>query len=168
MTFESALNIFYASLAIYLGMIVYIRVNGLRTFSKMTSFDFAMTIAVGSILGATATNTNGQAIYGLLAIGLLVLFQRVLAELRVFGPFENAISNDPVCLLWKGEILEDNLRKCRVTKNDLFAKMREANALRRENVHAVILETSGDISVLHGEEQPADEIICNVQGIPSN
>lgn len=166
MTNEAALNIFCASLAVYIGSILYIRMNGLRTFSKMTSYDFAMTIGVGSILGATATNTSGNASYGLLAIGFLVIFQRIFSHLRVFAAFENVISNDPVCLVWRGELLKENLRAARVTESDVYAKMREANALNLSAVHAVILETSGDIAVLHGDQELDPTILEGVQGIP--
>ena len=168
MTNEAALNIFCATLAVYIGCIMYIRLNGLRTFSKMTSYDFAMTIGVGSILGATATNTSGNASYGLLAIGLLVLFQRIFSHLRVFSAFENVISNDPICLVWKGELLKDNLRATRVTELDVYAKLREANALNLEQVQAVILETSGDIAVLHGEQRLDPVVLEGVQGIPED
>ena len=168
MTNEAALNIFCATLAVYIGCIMYIRLNGLRTFSKMTSYDFAMTIGVGSILGATATNTSGNASYGLLAIGLLVLFQRIFSLLRVFSAFENVISNDPICLVWKGELLKDNLRATRVTELDVYAKLREANALNLEQVQAVILETSGDIAVLHGEQRLDPVVLEGVQGIPED
>jgi uncharacterized membrane protein YcaP (DUF421 family) len=166
MTNEAAFNIFCASLAVYIGSILYIRLNGLRTFSKMTSYDFAMTIGVGSILGATATNTSGNAAYGLLAIGCLVVFQRIASHLRVFSAFENVISNDPVCLVWRGELLNENLKATRVTALDVYAKLREANALNLNTVQAVILETSGDIAVLHGEQELDPVILKGVKGIP--
>ena len=50
-------------------------------------------------------------------------------------------------------ILEDNLKRARVTKGDLRAKLREANVTRRSQIRAVVFETTGDISVLHSEEE---------------
>ena len=54
------------------------------------------------------------------------------------------------------QILEQNLKKARVTKGDLRAKLREANVINLSQVRAVVFETTGDISVLHssntGEE----------------
>ena len=51
-----------------------------------------------------------------------------------------------------GEILEDNLKKCKVTISDLKAKLREANVIQISEVKAVVFESTGDISVLHGSE----------------
>ena len=42
------------------------------------------------------------------------------------------------------------MRHARITRDDLYAKLREANVTSFDQVHAVIAETTGDISVLHG------------------
>lgn len=51
--------------------------------------------------------------------------------------------------------LDDNLRRSNVTRADVFAKLREANAYRYEQVLAVVFETTGDISVLHADDKDA-------------
>lgn len=166
MTTEEFIHVFQASLGVFLSAILYVRINGLRTFSKMTSFDFAVTIAIGSILGASAVKTNGNPVPGLFAVACLLLFQRLVARLRLTTPLDQVLSNKPLCLMWQGEILEENLSASRVSEDDLFAKLREANALNLESVQAVVLETSGDIAVLHGGDELSDRILCDVEGIP--
>ncbi len=64
-------------------------------------------------------------------------------------------------LMENGEILEDALAECRVAKDDLFAKLREANVLRMADVRAAILETTGDVSVLHGD-RISDDVLRGV------
>lgn len=59
-------------------------------------------------------------------------------------------------------ILKDNLDVANVSLNDLYAKLREANVLDTKDVHAVILETSGDISVLHGAKELDKKILHGV------
>ena len=58
-------------------------------------------------------------------------------------------------------MLTDNMQAARVTQDDLFAKLREANTLSMSEVRAVVLETTGDISVLHGPEngRPLEDAI---------
>lgn len=168
MVLEKFLSIFLASLGIYVGVIIYTRLNGLRTFSKMTSFDFAMTIAVGSIMGSAALDPESKFLSGLLAIACLVLLQRLVAYGRRFEAIEKLVTNDPLCLLWKGRFLESNLRRSRVTNQDVYAKLREANALNLDQVQAVILETTGDISVLHGDQELSEDVLTGVRGIPDS
>ncbi|MEO0333444.1 MAG: DUF421 domain-containing protein, partial [Bacteroidota bacterium] len=47
---------FISATLIYLLVILYTRLFGLRSFSKMSSFDFAMTIAVGTLLASAIVN----------------------------------------------------------------------------------------------------------------
>ena len=55
-------------------------------------------------------------------------------------------------LFYDGAVLDPNLPLARVTRAELMSKMREANALDINQVRAVVLETTGDISVLHGAD----------------
>lgn len=74
------------------------------------------------------------------------------------------MTNKPVELLRKGKISKDNLRLTGVSENDLMAKLREANALNLNNVLSVVLETTGDISVIHSSDtdEVSDQIMKGV------
>ena len=64
-----------------------------------------------------------------------------------------------------GKICEEALSAERVSKSDLIAKLREANALDMSKVKAVVLETTGDISVLHGDEVMNDALIEDIRDL---
>jgi uncharacterized membrane protein YcaP (DUF421 family) len=134
-------------------VIFVVRVIGLRTFSKMTAFDFVATVATGSLLaGACQATTWPEFAQPTLAISALLGAQFVIARIRQASDrFENAVQNEPVILMQDGEIFDAALSETRVARADLIAKLREANALRFSEVRAVVLETTGDISVLHGD-----------------
>ena len=55
------------------------------------------------------------------------------------------------------EILYENLKHARVEKTQLLAKLREANVLNFNQVFAVVMESTGDISVLHKSTENSDE-----------
>ncbi|MGJ8572166.1 MAG: DUF421 domain-containing protein [Hoeflea sp.] len=77
--------------------------------------------------------------------------QYVTARLRRSSEgFEAIVQNSPILLMRDGKILHAALDATRVAKDDLIAKLREANVLDISDVRAVVLETTGDISVLHG------------------
>ncbi len=135
-------------------VIFVVRVIGLRTFSKMTAFDFVATVATGSLLaGACQATTWPEFAQPTLAISALLGAQFVIAKLRqASDQIEETVQNEPVILMRNGKISDDALRETRVARADLIAKLREANALRFSDVRAVVLETTGDISVLHGDD----------------
>lgn len=147
-------------------VVLLVRANGLRSFSKMTNFDFVTTIAIGSLLAGASQATGWPPFVQPLAaiLGLLVL-QRVVARLRnASSGFESLVQNEPVVLMRDGEIIEEALTKTRVARDDVTAKLREANVLDLSEVRAVVLETTGDISVLHGDEC-ATELLDGVERV---
>lgn len=137
-------------LAIFTIVIVITRISGLRTFAKMSSFDFASTIAIGSILASIVLNSSQSIAKGAIALGGIILFQSVFSYCkRNFEWFNNLFTNKPMLLMDKGEFILNNLRKTNVDAKDVYAKLREANVKDKSEVLAVILESTGDISVLH-------------------
>jgi hypothetical protein len=74
------------------------------------------------------------------------------------------IDNTPTVLMVGQQMLDDHLRATRVTRGDVRAKLREANVLRYDQVHAVVLEKTGDISVLHGDGPLDSDLLRDVRG----
>lgn len=142
-----------------LAVIAAIRVTGLRSLSKMSSFDFAVTVAIGSIIAGVVASSTAVA-DGVLGIVVLLGVQAVVALLRQRTSLASVIDNTPVLLMRDGRFDEALLSATRVTRSDVIAKLREANVLRLEDVRAVVLETTGDISVLHGQT-PVDDILLD-------
>ena len=148
----SILAIILTALGIYLATIIFTRLAGKRSFSKMSSFDFAMTVAVGSMIATTVLSKSVSLWDGILGIGLVYLLQMLVAILRRFKIIKKTVDNEPLLLMDGQNILYENLKKARVTEEDLRSKLREANVIRLKEVRAVIFEATGDISVLHTED----------------
>ncbi|MFD2826687.1 DUF421 domain-containing protein [Leeuwenhoekiella polynyae] len=147
------LKVLISVLVIFTIIVAITRISGLRTFAKMSSFDFASTIAIGSILASVVMNTNQSLLKGGLALAAIVAFQSFFAfVVRKSKKADSLLTNDPIMLMYNGKILYENLEQTNVGETDLIAKLREANALRFSEVKAVILESTGDMSVLHGNE----------------
>lgn len=143
---------------------ILIRINGLRSLSKMTNFDFVMTIALGSLVAgaAQATDWKGFSQPMIAMVGLFVA-QWMSARLRkASDTWEDVAQNEPVLLMRDGEFLRDAMKAERVAESDIVAKLREANVMNLEEVRAVVLETTGDVSVLHGEKLD-ERLIENVR-----
>jgi len=154
---STVIFIVVSCLLIFVTLVVLTRLVGLRSFSKMSSFDFAMTIAVGSILASVLLNKTTPLANGVVALLSIFLLQYVVAFLRKTTSWAPKLfDNEPKLLMIGEKILYDNLKSTRVTENDLIAKLREANVLDFGQVKAVVLETTGDISVLHSADNEAE------------
>lgn len=147
-------------------IILFTRLHGLRSFSKMSGFDFAITVSFGSILAGAVTAPKTDLDIFLFALGGLFLFQIILSQLRARFSFPaTLLDNPPLLIMEKGAILDGNLKKAGMTKADLYAKLREANAFDLQTVHAVVVESTGDVSVLHGDPEGAQPHPCLLEGV---
>lgn len=152
-----------STLAIFLAVITYTRIAGLRSFSKMSGFDFASTVAVGSLM-ATVSITSASLVNGLIGLGTLYAGQVLIALLRRRTSIEQLVDNRPLLLMAGEEILHDNLRRSRIAQRDIVAKLREANVTHPSQILAVVLETTGDVSVLHGDGPLDGSLLEGVRG----
>ena len=133
-------------------VVLLVRIVGLRSFSKMTNFDFVMTIAMGSLLAGSGQSTTWPTFLQVLAaMTALFVVQVVLSKARMrWRPIRKALQNRPVLLMRDGRFLDREMRNQRVSRHDLLEKLRKANVHEISTVKAVVLETTGDVSVLHG------------------
>ncbi len=145
-------GILLCAVGIYITTILFTRLAGKRSFSKMSSFDFAMTVALGSVIATTVVSSSVTLVHGLVGLLIIYILQMMAAYFRRYQWFSGLTDNVPLLLMDGETILHENLKKSKVTEADLRSKLREANVLCLQNVKAVVFESTGDISVLHGSK----------------
>lgn len=137
-------------IGMYLSLGILTRLAGLRSFSKLSGFDFAVTVAIGSVLAGTILTKDPPLFRGALSLAALFGVQILVAWLRVHVGFIRELTgNTPRLVMANGEVIKSQLRKAKITEADLRSKLREANVLSLSQVAAVVAETTGDVSVLH-------------------
>ncbi|WP_316930136.1 DUF421 domain-containing protein [Neotamlana sedimentorum] len=158
---DIAILVIVSVIGIFTAITIITRIFGLRTFAKMSSFDFASTIAVGSILASIIINKDQNILKGILALFCIIGFQTLFSFLvRKSDWFKKLLTNKPQLLMKDGEIFYDNLKNCNLALSDLMGKLREANVHKLSEVQAVVFESTGDISVLHSaNKNDVDSII---------
>lgn len=167
-SWTTLLMVIISTLGIYITVILFTRIAGLRSFSKMSSFDFAMTVAVGSLVASTILSATPPLLQAVVALASIYLFQMAVSRLRRNTSFMSKIvDNEPLLLMRGTEILEDHLNEAKVTLDDLRAKLREANVTQLSQVQAVVMESTGDIAVLHHQDPDHkldEELLKDVRG----
>lgn len=162
---ETFLEIALSAAGIYFSVIIYTRISGKRSLSKISSFDFAMTVAVGSLIASTILNDSVSLVEGMLGIACLYILQFCVAILRRSSVFKSLVDNQPSLLMLNSEFLWNNMKEVRITEADIRSKLREANVAKLEEVKAVIFETTGNIVVIHktNEVQIDDWLLKDVK-----
>lgn len=146
-----------STVVIFIAVIVYTRIAGLRSFAKMSSVDFAGTIAIGSAIATASLSQSVPVAQGATVIAVLFALQWALSRMRERSQrASDVLENDPLLLMRNGELFEDNCARAGVAISDVRAKLREANVLDLRQVRAMVFETTGDVTVLHGEVDGPD------------
>lgn len=144
------------------------RIAGLRAFAKMTSFDFAATVATASLIAQAATrSTWTEYTHAMVAIGAMFVLQWSLARLRIRSrTVRKLIRNKPRLLMANGVFCESTMREERVSRQNLMEVMRASSAENFDQVRAIVLETTGNLSVITGTELD-ERLLADVEGWPT-
>ena len=144
-------------------LLVVVRLTGLRSFAKMSAHDFVVTVATGSVVAATVLDAGTGWWMGALALIALLGVQWALGVLRrrVKG-LQQAMDNEPLVLLRDGVPDERAMATARVAVDDLRQKLRQAGCASLGDAKLVVLETTGDVSVL--TEAPSADLVAEVRG----
>lgn len=122
----------------------------------MSPTDFIWTVAPGSLLASSVATPDPSLVIASIAFASIFLLRFLSLFLRKqFDWFADVTQNEPLFLMDGDEILDENLSAAKVTRDDLMAKLREANVYDFSQVLAVVMETTGDICVIHSSEPEA-------------
>ena len=142
---------------LYLVLIAVIRFMGKRQVGQMEPSEFVVTMLVAN-LASIPMQDSGMPIYsGLLPILTVLGAELILSHLSLKSiRFRKLLCGKPVILVENGKILQENLRKTRVTLDELTGHLREKDVLDLNSVQYAILETNGNLSVFpYPKDRPA-------------
>ena len=161
------LNIALSAPIIYLLVVLYIRVIGKRSTSQMNSFDWIVTVGMGSLVASTIILKAISLIEGAFAILLLMFLQFIITKLMVhFSLLRKVIRSTPQLLVYNGEFLEKNMAKERIVKTEILSAIRSKGVQNINEIHAIVLETDATFSVIKKTEDNSSYTLANVQGLP--
>ena len=164
-TATSVLMVLFSGLGIYLALLLLTRVSGLRSFSKMSSFDFAITVAFGSVIAATILAEGTPLLVGIAGLTVLYLMQYGVSRgRRSSSVVQRLVDNEPLLVMAGAEVISKHLDEARMTVDDLRSKLRMSGVTHPDQVLAVVFESTGDVAVLKVGHDVAPWIFEGVRG----
>jgi len=142
---------------IYLFLLLLFRVAGGRSVAQMTTFDFVLTLIVSEAAeGALVANDHSVTNSVLVIVTLIGLNIALSLWKHRSEKVQKWTDGEPVVLVDNGRPLRDRMDSTRVNESDVLSAARSLHGLERmEQVKYAILETSGSISIVPREPQPA-------------
>ncbi|GEL23704.1 hypothetical protein PSU4_26580 [Pseudonocardia sulfidoxydans NBRC 16205] len=161
-----ALAVVLATIGICLTLLLLVRMSGARSLTTMSGADVACVIALGAVVGRTTLLATPTLASGVIALVVLFGLQRLLAGAERRPRWARLLSRPPLVLMSGGEIDESALRRARLSHDDLRQRLRLAGVTHRNQVGLVVLERTGQISVLRGGA-PEDWLVADVDLAPA-
>ena len=153
------------TVVMYTVLVVVIRLLGKRQVGQLAPSEFVVTMLVANLASVTLENIDVPLTAGLIPIGTVLIIEMLLSRASLKSiRFRKLLCGKPVILIENGNILQKNLRKTRVTLDELTGHLREKDVLDLQSVQYAILETSGNLSVFpYPKEKPASARDAGIQ-----
>jgi uncharacterized membrane protein YcaP (DUF421 family) len=143
------INIVIRAVVALVYLFILTKLIGKRQIRQLTYIEYIVGISIGSIAAFMATDMDGPMYHSLIAMTIFALFPVLMEWLSLKSKaIRNAVEGQATILIKDGKILEDNLKKERLTTEDLMEHLRMKNVFRVADVEFALMETSGEVSVL--------------------
>ena len=145
------------TIVLYLILIAVIRLMGKRQIGQMEPSEFVVTMLVANLASIPMQDGGIPLFSGIIPILTVLGIELVLSALSLRSiPLRKLLCGKPVILIENGNILQQNLRKTRITLDELTGHLRQKDVLDLRSVQYAILETNGNLSVFpYPKEKPA-------------
>jgi uncharacterized membrane protein YcaP (DUF421 family) len=143
------MDIVLRALVVYLFVLVLTRSVGRRELSTLEPFDLILLVMIGDLVQQGVTQNDFSVTGSLLAVGtigvLTVVFSYLPWRFQVLRPVLEGV---PTILVENGDVVEKNLRRHRLTQEEIAAAARVQNIASLSQVRWAVLETNGQISFI--------------------
>jgi uncharacterized membrane protein YcaP (DUF421 family) len=137
------------AVGLYILTFAIIRLLGKENPSKTTPFKFVNYIIIAIIASLVSLNMVENWAFGVLVLGVWVVFTVALDFLSLKSKQVHDIVNGKSnILIDKGKVMEENMLKARMTSEELLSFLRSKDAFNLADVEFAIMETTGDVNVL--------------------
>ena len=153
------------TILLYLVLIFSVRLMGKRQIGEMEPTEFVVTMLVANLAAIPMQDGGIPLLSGLVPI-LTVLGMELVISGLIMGSvlLRRLFCGKPVILIEEGKILQENLRRTRITLDELMGHLREKDVLDLKTVQFAILETNGNLSVFpYPKEKPASAKAAGIQ-----
>ena len=148
---------FVRGILLYILLVAVIRMMGKRQVGQMEPSEFVVTMMVADFAAIPLEKADIPLYTGVIPILTVLGMELVLSGLSMGSVwFRKFVCGKPVILIENGHILQNNLRRTRVTMDELTGHLREKEVLDLASVQYAILETNGNLSVFpYTKDAPA-------------
>ena len=144
----------FRTLILYFFIMLAIRLMGKRQISDMQPSELVVTMVISDIASLPMQNTSQPLLSGIIPVLILVSLEIATSVVMMKSrKFRKLICGSAVVIIKDGKLLQSEMKRLRLTTEDLFAQLRQQDIFSIEDVQYCIVETNGTVSVLEKPEK---------------
>lgn len=147
-------EIFVTSIVSLTVLFIITKIMGYRQISQLSFFDYVIGISIGSIAAEMATNLEMDMWKPLLAMVIYGVCSIIISKISMKSiKARRFLSGAPVVVMYKGQIIRENLKKVHYDVNDLLTDARVSGYFDISDIDFAVMEDTGKISFLPKAEK---------------
>lgn len=147
-------NIILSSICVYIFIIVAIRLFGKKELAQLSVFDLVFILLISNAVQNAMVGTDSSLTGGIVAaLSLFIVNYIFKLIIYRFPKTGKMIQGHATLLIYKGHVNDYNLKKAKISSEELMEAIREHGAVTIKDVDLAVLEVDGNISILSHEFQ---------------
>jgi uncharacterized membrane protein YcaP (DUF421 family) len=143
------MDLVFRALAIFVIIFLFTRILGRRELSTLQPFDLILLVVIGDLVQQGVTQNDLSVSGALIVIATIGVAQVGTSYLGFKSRrARTLLEGEPLVLVENGNVIERNMRRERLTIDDLTEQARRAEIDSLDEVKWAVLETNGDISFI--------------------
>ncbi len=154
------------AILLYILIIFSIRLMGKRQLGDLQPAELAITILISNMATLAIENTSISMLFAAIPILALVAFELILSTITLKSKkLRDIVSGSAVVIIENGKIIQQNMKKLRLSIDDLIESIRSKSVFDIQDIEYAIVETTGKISILQKfEAQNATPKVLSIKG----
>jgi uncharacterized membrane protein YcaP (DUF421 family) len=143
------MDIVLRAIIVYLLIFAFTRALGRRDLSTLQPFDFILLVVIGDLIQSGVTQNDLSVTGVLLVVCTIGILQVAISYLGFrFRRMRPVLQGEPIVLVENGRLIDRNMRRERLTLDDLAEKARLSEIASIADIKWAVLETNGEISFI--------------------
>lgn len=143
------LTLLIRTILIYIIVTAAVRLMGKRQVSDMQTSELVITLIISEVASLPLENAERPLLNSLVPIMVIVAIELLVSLLMMKSKrFRSLICGHPIIIIKDGQMIDSQLRKLRISREDVYSLLREKDIADESTVRWGIIEPNGTLSVL--------------------
>jgi uncharacterized membrane protein YcaP (DUF421 family) len=143
------MDLVFRAIALFCFVFLLTRIIGRRELSSLEPFDLILLIVIGDAIQQGLTQDDYSVTGALIVVGTFGILQVFVSYVSFrFPKLRPALDGEPIVVVQDGEPIERNLKRERLTVEEIMAEARQQQVASLDDIAWAVLETNGKLSII--------------------